>query len=104
MPDDYFCCFRMRFSTNSYTTDWINLEFGIAMGCTISPILLVIAMEVILTAAEGSPGSANVGGGCYMLHLKEFTCSTEDETRRMLERLDVIMAWCRAKLQNGIFF
>ncbi|KAK3750391.1 hypothetical protein RRG08_015884 [Elysia crispata] len=46
MLDDYFSGFRMRFSTNSYTTDWINLEIGIAMGCTISPILFVIAMEV----------------------------------------------------------
>ena len=52
----------MRFSTNSYTTDWINLEIGIAMGCT---ILFVIAMENILKAAEGSAGTANFGGGCY---------------------------------------
>ncbi|KAK3757186.1 hypothetical protein RRG08_063162 [Elysia crispata] len=29
MLDDYFSRFRMRFSTNSYTTDWINLEIGI---------------------------------------------------------------------------
>ncbi|KAK3792522.1 hypothetical protein RRG08_062786 [Elysia crispata] len=60
--DDYFSGFRMRFSTNSYTTDWINLEIGIAMGCTISPILFVMAMEVILKAAEDSAGPANLGG------------------------------------------
>ncbi|GFO27689.1 reverse transcriptase [Plakobranchus ocellatus] len=47
MLDDYFSGFRMRFSTNNYTTNWINLEVGIAMGCTISPILFVMAMEVI---------------------------------------------------------
>ncbi|GFO03457.1 reverse transcriptase [Plakobranchus ocellatus] len=54
MLDDYFSGFHMRFSTNNYTTSWIDLEVGIAMGCTISPILLVMAMEVILKAAEGS--------------------------------------------------
>ncbi|KAK3795406.1 hypothetical protein RRG08_000717 [Elysia crispata] len=60
MPYDYFSDFRMRFSTDSYTTDWINLENRIAMGCTISPILFVIAMEVILKAAEDSAGPANL--------------------------------------------
>ncbi|GFO46016.1 reverse transcriptase [Plakobranchus ocellatus] len=72
MLDDYFSGFRMRFSTNDYTTNWINLEVGIAMGCTISPILFVMAMEVILKAAEGSAGPANLGGGCSMPPLKAF--------------------------------
>ncbi|GFO10397.1 reverse transcriptase [Plakobranchus ocellatus] len=42
MLDDYFSGFRMRFSTNNYTTNWVNLEVGIAMGCTISPILSTV--------------------------------------------------------------
>ena len=105
MLDDYFSGFRMKFSTNNYTTDWINLEIGITMDCTISPILFVMAMEVILKAAENSTGLANLGGGCYMPPLKAFMddttiiCSKEDETRRMLERLDVLMAWCRMKFK-----
>ena len=105
MLDDYFSGFRIRFSTNSYTTDWINLEIEIAMGCTISPILFVMAMEVILKAAEDSAGPTNLGGGCYMPPLKAFMddttiiCSKEDETRRMLERLDLLMAWCTMKFK-----
>ncbi|GFR97667.1 reverse transcriptase [Elysia marginata] len=70
MLDDYFGGFRMRFSTSGYTTNWINLEVGIAMGCTISPILFVMAMEVILKAAESSAGPANLGGGCSIPPLK----------------------------------
>ena len=75
------------------------------MGCTISPILFVMAMEVILKAAEDSAGPANLGGGCYMPPLKAFMddttiiCSKEDETHRMLERLDVLMAWCTMKFK-----
>ncbi|GFN82174.1 reverse transcriptase [Plakobranchus ocellatus] len=105
MLDDYFIGFRMRFSTNNYTTSWINLEVGIAMGCTISPILFVMAMEVILKAAEGSVGPANLGGGCSMPPLKAFMddttviCSKEDETRRMLTRLDDLMSWCRMEFK-----
>ncbi|GFN92499.1 reverse transcriptase [Plakobranchus ocellatus] len=100
MLDDYFSGFRMRFSTNDYTTNWINLEFGIAMGCTISPILFVMAMEVILKAAEGNAGPVNLGGRCSMPPLKAsmddttVICSKEDGTRRMLTRLDVLMSWC----------
>ncbi|GFS05115.1 reverse transcriptase [Elysia marginata] len=75
------------------------------MGCTISPILFVMAMEVILKAAEGSAGPANLGGGCSMPPLKAFMgdttiiCSKEEETRRMLARLDTLMAWCRMKFK-----
>ncbi|GFN82187.1 reverse transcriptase [Plakobranchus ocellatus] len=105
MLDDCFIRFRMRFSTNNYTTSWINLEVGIAMGCTISPILFEMAMEVILKAAEGSVGPANLGGGCSMPLLKVFMdditiiCSKEDETRRMLTRLDDLMSWCRMEFK-----
>ncbi|GFO12063.1 reverse transcriptase [Plakobranchus ocellatus] len=105
MLDDYFSGFRMRFSTNDYTTNWINLEVGIAMGCTISQILFVMAMEVILKAAEGSAGPANLGGRCSMHPLKAFMddtiiiCSKEDETRRTLKRLDVLMSWCKIEFK-----
>ncbi|GFS06192.1 reverse transcriptase [Elysia marginata] len=63
------------------------------------------AMEVILKAAEGSAGPANLGGGCSMPLLKAFMddttiiCSKEEETRRMLARLDTLMTWCRMKFK-----
>ncbi|GFN77645.1 reverse transcriptase [Plakobranchus ocellatus] len=105
MLDGYFSGFRMRFSSNDYITNWINLEIGIAMGCTISPIPFVMAMEVILKAAEGSAGPADLGGGCSMPSLKAFMddttiiCFKEDETRRMLTRLGVLMSWCRMEFK-----
>ncbi|KAK3797908.1 hypothetical protein RRG08_020645 [Elysia crispata] len=111
MLDDYFSGFQMRFSTYSYSTDWISLEIEIAIGCAISLILFVMAMEVILKAAEDSTDPANQGGGCYMLPgcymppLKAFIddttiiCSKEDETRRMLERFEILKAWCRVKFK-----
>ena len=99
MLDDYFSGFRMMFSTNSHTTEWSNLEIGIPMDCTISPILFVMAMEVILAAAAESTAQVNVGGRCYMPHLKTFTdnttimCPNEDEAR-----LYARVPWCL----NGI--
>ncbi|GFN98813.1 reverse transcriptase [Plakobranchus ocellatus] len=66
-------------------------------------------MEVILKAAEGSEGPANLGGGCSMPPLKAFMddttiiCSKEDETRRMLTRLDDLMSWCRMEFKPKKF-
>ena len=88
----------MRLSTNSYTTDWINLEIGIAMGCTISPILFVLVREVNFKAAEEGAGPVNLGGGYYMPPFKALMtdttliCSNESETRRMLKRLGGLMS------------
>ncbi|GFO34064.1 reverse transcriptase [Plakobranchus ocellatus] len=102
MLDDYFSGFRLR---NDCITNWVNLEVGIAMGYTISPVLFVTAMEVILKAAEGSAGLANLSGGCSMPPLKAsmddttIICSKEDETRRMLTRLDVLMSWYRMEFK-----
>ncbi|GFN83892.1 reverse transcriptase [Plakobranchus ocellatus] len=75
------------------------------MGCTISPTLFIMAVEVILKAAEGSAGPANLSGGCSMPPLKAFMddttiiCSKEDDTRRMLARLDDLMSWYRVEFK-----
>ena len=46
----YFDGFMMRFSTKTYTTKWVPLEVGIAMGCAICPSLFVLAMQLLLNA------------------------------------------------------
>ena len=48
----YYDGFMMRFTTRSYTTRWQELEVGIPMGCTISPILFAMAIEVIVRSAR----------------------------------------------------
>ena len=101
----YFDGFSMRFSTKEYTTDWINLEVGIAMGCAISPILFVLAMEVILRAAMSTARQTDLGDGYKIPPLKAFMDDTtvlsskESETRHVLERLDEIIASSRMKFK-----
>ena len=68
----YFSNFRMRYRTPSYTTCWTRLEVGIAMGCTVSPILFVLAMQVILKAAEYEAGIACLGEGVNIPPLTAF--------------------------------
>ena len=97
----YFSNFRMRFSTDQYTTDWMPLEIGIAMGCTISPILFVLAMQVILSAAETHAEKLELKEGCYMPPIKAFMDDTtilttkEEDARKVLQRLQDLIKWCR---------
>ena len=57
----YYNTFKMRFTTSEYTTSWQDLQVGIPMGCTISPILFVMAMEVI------TKGARNYGRGVELI-------------------------------------
>ena len=97
MLKTYFDGFSMRFSTKEYTTKWVDLDVGIAMGCAISPILFVLAMEVILKAASSDTESEN-RPSCQPPPLKAFMddttviSSNEKDTREILERLDEVVA------------
>lgn len=52
----YFNNLRMGFTLLEYTTGWQQLELGIAMGCSISPILFVATFEMILIGARQMVG------------------------------------------------
>ena len=101
----YFDGFSMRFSTKDYTTDWIDLQVGIAMGCAISPILFVLAMEVILKAAASNTSPTNLGDGLQIPPLKAFMddttilSSSKAETCKMLDRLDELITSCRMRFK-----
>ena len=105
MLKTYFDGFSMRFSTKEYTTSRINLDVGIAMGCAISPILFVLAMEVILKAASGNSRPADLGNGYQTPPLKAFMDDTtvistnESYTREILESLDEVVAAARMQFK-----
>ena len=52
MITSYFGGIQLRFKTAHFTTQWQSLEKGIVTGCTISPILFVMGMNLLITAAE----------------------------------------------------
>lgn len=45
----YFGGIKSRFQTTSFTTEWQLVEKGIIMGCTISPILFIMGMNLIIS-------------------------------------------------------
>jgi hypothetical protein len=105
MLKSYFTGFHLRFSTAEYTTEWAELEIGIAAGCTVSPILFVMAMQLILKASENAAEGPDLGGGCRMPPLKAFLDDTtvlspnEGQARLMLKRLDELMVWSRMQFK-----
>ena len=50
----YFNSAFTKFTVKNYTTKWQALEIGIMMGCVISPLLFVLAMELILRGAANT--------------------------------------------------
>ena len=101
MIKKYFDGFHMRFSTQEYTTEWVGLNVGIAMGCTISPILFVLVMEIMLRGAGKDAKQIEPSPGWRMSPLRAFMddmtvlSETEAETRSLLENLDRFISWAR---------
>ena len=98
---EYFSGFMMRFSTKTYTTRWVPLEVGIAMGCTISPSLFVLARQILLKAAGSNIPEAHIGKGVYMPPIKAFMDDTtlimnrKKVVQNTLDRLNNLLGWCR---------
>ena len=97
----YFDEFVMRFSTKTYTTKWVPLEVGIAMGCAISPSLFVLAMQLLLNAVGSRVPEAHLRKGLYMPSLKVFMDDTilvmnrRPVVRNTLDTFNSLLGWCR---------
>lgn len=79
----YFDGFLMRFTTKDYTTIWTRLEVGIAMGCIVSPIPFVLAMQMLLKVTERKADIVHLGGGCQMPPLKRSWTALQYHIRRI---------------------
>src|SRR5580692_300862 len=102
---EYFKNFKMRFRTPSFTTRWTPLEVGIAMGCSVSPILFVLAMQVLLKATEFEAGEASLGQGVHIPSLKAFMdyiiviADAVAKAQQVLDRLDSLVSWSWMKFK-----
>ncbi|XP_019626566.1 PREDICTED: uncharacterized protein LOC109471671 [Branchiostoma belcheri] len=89
-----------------YTTEWQRLEVGIPMGCAISPILFVLAMEVMTRSAERMGPGVSLEGSEELPSIRAFmddlTLLNPNTTasQRILDRLDELMVWARMKFKT----
>ena len=83
---EYFRGFEMRFSTMAYTTKWIPLQVGIAMGCAISPCLFVLAMQVLLNESGSHNDRVHIGRKFHTSSIKAF----KDDTTLVINRKQAV--------------
>ncbi|XP_019647849.1 PREDICTED: uncharacterized protein LOC109488125 [Branchiostoma belcheri] len=114
MVTSYFGGFQLRFRTADFTTQWQNLEKGIVTGCTISPILFIMGMNLLIDAAATKAKGPRMNSGSRQPPIRGFmdditlTTVTHVEARWMLAELDYMATWARmrfkpisATLDNG---
>ena len=105
MLKTYFDGFLMQFTTEEYTTNWNRLEVGSAMGCLLSPILFVLAMQLLLEVTENNTEIVELSGGLQMPPVKTFMDDTtilsskEYTTRKILSQMENQMNWRRIKFK-----
>lgn len=101
----YFGGFKLRFKTAQFTTQWQDLEKGIVTGCTISPILFVMGMNLLITAAGKESRGPTMESGIRQPPIRGFmddltiTTSTHVQARWILKALDDVVTWARMKFK-----
>ncbi|XP_078587744.1 uncharacterized protein LOC144868686 [Branchiostoma floridae x Branchiostoma japonicum] len=105
MISSYFGGIQMRFKTAQFTTQWQKLEKGIVTGCTISPILFIMGMNLIIDAAASKAKGPRMQSGVRLTPLRGFmdditlTTTSHIEARWMLSELDYMATWARMKFK-----
>ncbi len=101
----YFKDLQMCCTHQDFTTDWQQLEVGIAMGCSISPILFVAAFEIILIGARKMVGGVKLASGQRLPAVRGYMddittiLQTAACTTRLLKRIDELVSWARMKIK-----
>ena len=105
MLGTYFDGFLIWFTTKEYTTKWNRLEVGIAIRCSVSLILLILAMQLLLKVTENNADIVALGGGFQMPPMKAFIDNTaifsskKSTTCKILSLMDKQIIWCRMKFK-----
>ncbi|KAK0146192.1 Retrovirus-related Pol polyprotein from type-2 retrotransposable element R2DM [Merluccius polli] len=101
----YFQDLQFCFTTPEFTTSWQRLNVGIMAGCTISPLVFTMAMEVIIRASKWVVGGQRGDSGfrlpplrAYMDDITTLT-TTVPCTRRLLRKLEENISWARMKIK-----
>ena len=82
-----------------------DLEKGIVTGCTISPILFVMGMNLLITAAGKESTGPLMESGTRQPPIRGFmddltiTTSTHVQARWILKALDDMATWARMKFK-----
>ncbi|XP_076155592.1 uncharacterized protein LOC143138965 [Alosa pseudoharengus] len=101
MINSYLGSFKLRFQTAKFTTTWQPLEKGIVTGCTVSPILFIMGMNLLITTAAAEAKGPVTAAGSRQPPLRGFmddltiTTTTHVQARWILKTLGAVASWAR---------
>ncbi len=72
MITSYLRDIKLRFQSAKFTTKWQPVEKGIVTGCTISPILFIMGINLIISAASTKSRGPKTTAGCQQPAIREF--------------------------------
>ncbi|XP_078336960.1 uncharacterized protein LOC144626561 [Crassostrea virginica] len=104
MVKNYFSGMMLRFSAGNINTAHQSLEKGIVIGCTVSPILFIMGMNIIMKAAERETRT-KMNSGIYQPANRGFmddltvTTKSHVQARWVLSALEEVVSWARMKFK-----
>ena len=78
------------------TTAYQSLEKGIVTGCTVSPILFIMGMNIIMKAAERETRGPKMNSGIYQPANRGLM---DDLTVTIKSGLEEVVSWARMKFK-----
>ncbi len=101
MITSYLRGIKLRFQSAKFTTKWQPVEKGIVTGCTISPILFIMGMNLIISAASTKSRGPKTAAGCQQPVIRAFRddltviTPTNVQARWVLAELDRMATWAK---------
>ncbi|KAK0135439.1 Retrovirus-related Pol polyprotein from type-1 retrotransposable element R2 [Merluccius polli] len=101
MITKYLGDIKLRFQSAMFTTKWQPVEKGIVTGCTISPILFAMGMNLIITAASIKSRGPKTAAGSQQPVIRAFMddltviTPTHVQARWVLVELDRMATWAK---------
>lgn len=101
MITSYLRDIKLRFQSAKFMTKWQPVEKGIVTGCTISPILFIMGMNLIITAASTKSRGPKTAAGCQQPAIRAFMddltviTPTHVQARWVLAELDRMATWAK---------
>ena len=93
----YFNSAFMKFTIKNYTTKWQALEISIMMGCVISPLLFILAMELILRGAANTSKRVKKKLTSDSSFFQSFFGPSQISADGLLQRYYDLFTWARMK-------
>lgn len=105
LVSNYFSSLRVCYTSQEATSSWHQLEKGIAMGCSISPILFTAAFEVILIGGRQKVRGVRSQSSQRLPALRSYMddvtslLQTAAWTAWLLKSFEELLGWSRMRIQ-----